>query len=343
MKGKTHRIGPSVIETAKTFASEEICHDYLEAARWPKGVRCLACDHPGISKFVVKGQTRTVTSKVTGETKTRTSPDRFMYQCLECDYQFAATTGTIFTDTHLPLRTWMLAIALMANAKKGMSAKQLERDLGVSYKTAWYLNHRLRKAMDEGVEGLFTGTVEADETYVGGKYDKRRARAKYDKAPVFGMIERETGRVHVKHIPAANRWAVTQEINAVVGPEAKFMTDESNLYSNLQRRGFEHEIVIHSDKEWVRGDCHTQGIDGFWSLFKRGLIGSFHQVSIKHLGRYLAEFQFRFNNRENEEIFAAIILGLVIKGALRYKALTGLNVAAPVDSTDEPAFDDEPF
>jgi transposase-like protein len=341
MAGKTHRIGPSIIKTAKAFASEQVCHDYLEAARWPNGVRCIDCGHDKVSKFTVKGQTRVRASKKTGQVKTITSPDRYMYACAKCHYQFAATTGTIFSDTHLPLRTWMLAIALMSNAKKGISAKQMERDLGLSYKTAWYLNHRIRKAMDEGIDGLFTGTVEADETYVGGRYDKRRARAKYDKAPVFGMLERETGRVQVKHIPAANRWAITREMNTVVGPQAKMMTDESNLYANLKRRGFEHQIVIHSDKEWVRGDVHTQSIDGFWSLFKRGLIGSFHQVSIKHLGRYLSEFEFRFNNRQNEEIFAAIVTGLVMKDALRYKALTGS--AAPTDSSNDPTLDDEPF
>ena len=273
MAGKTHRIGPSIIDTAKAFATEEACHNYLEAARWPNGVRCLQCDFDRVSKYTVKGKTRIVTDKATGATKTKTGPDRFMYQCLnpKCKYQFAATMGTIFSDTHLPLSTWMLAIAIMCNAKKGVSAKQMERDMGVSYKTAWFLNHRIRKAMDSegGVDGLFTGTVEADETYIGGKFDKRRARAKYDKEPVFGMVERETGRVHAKHISAANRWNVSQEINAVVDPQAKMMTDESNLYSNLKKRGFEHEIVIHSDKEWVRGECHTQSIDGFWSLLKR--------------------------------------------------------------------------
>src|ERR1019366_3326449 len=196
-------------------------------------------------------------------------------------------------------------------------------------------NHRIREAMNEGIDGLFTGTVEADETYIGGEYDKRRKRAKYDKEPVFGMIERETGRVHAKHIPAANRWAVTREIDAVVAPEAKMMTDESNLYSNLQRRGFEHQIVIHSDKEWVRGDVHTQSIDGFWSLLKRGLIGSFHQVSIKHLHRYITEFQFRFNSRETQEIFAAVIIGLVIKSALRYKKLTASENPPQVSGSDD--------
>src|SRR6266481_5180876 len=141
MAGKTHRIGPSIIQTAKDFATEKQCHDYLEAARWPNGVRCLQCGNAGISKFTVKGKTRVVTNKTTGAVTTKTGPDRFMYQCLEktCKYQFAATTGTIFTDTHLPLSTWMQALALMCTAKKGISAKQMERTLGVSYKTAWYL------------------------------------------------------------------------------------------------------------------------------------------------------------------------------------------------------------
>jgi transposase-like protein len=339
MAGKTHRIGPSLIDTAKAFATEEACHAYLEAARWPEGVTCLKCGHSKVSKYTEKGKSRT---NAKGEVKQ--SPDRFMYQCLNkaCKYRFAATTGTIFSDTHLPLSKWMMAVALMCNAKKGMSAKQMERDMDISYKTAWYLNHRIRKAMNEGVDGLFTGTVEADETYIGGKYDKRRKRGKWDKEPVFGMKERETGRVHIKHVSAANRGNVAAEIEAVVSPEAKMMTDESNLYANLTKRGFSHEIVIHSNKEWVRGDIHTQGIDGFWSLLKRGLIGSFHQVSIKHLHRYMAEFQFRFNGRQDEDIFAGVIIGLVIKDALRYKSLTAQSEKSSASETKTPD-PDEPF
>jgi transposase-like protein len=174
----------------------------------------------------------------------------------------------------------MLATAIMCNAKKGISAKQLQRDLEVSYKTAWYLSHRIREAMELGnfTDEKMSGTVEIDETYVGGKYDKRRKRAKWDKEPVFGMVERETGRVHAKHISAANRWKIHQEMDPRVSPQARMMTDESNLYENLANLGFEHQIVIHSNKQWVRGECHTQTIDGFWSLLKRGLIGSFHQV-----------------------------------------------------------------
>lgn len=175
MVGKTHRIGPSIIDTAAVFATHENCHLYLEMARWPKGVTCLKCGHDKVSKFTVKGKVRTDALGITKQ-----SPDRFLYQCLkgDCKYQFATTTGTIFSDTHLPLNKWMMAVALMCNAKKGPSAKQMERDLGVSYKTAWYLNHRIRKAMDEGNGDLFKGTVECDENYVGGRYDRRRKRAR---------------------------------------------------------------------------------------------------------------------------------------------------------------------
>jgi len=170
-------------------------------------------------------------------------------------------------------------VALMCNAKKGVSGRQLWRDLGVSYKTAWYLAHRIREAMALGNfnEQKMTGTVEADETYVGGKFDKRRQRAKWDKEAVFGIVERETGRIHAKHLPGRNRlnsWTINKEIDATVDQSAHVMTDESRLYANLSRRGFKHDIVIHSDKEWIRGDCHTQTIDSFWGLLKRGVIGT---------------------------------------------------------------------
>ena len=204
MAGKTHRIGSSVIDTARVFASEETCHEYLAAARWPNGVRCLKCDHDKVFKFTLKGKLKTYK---TGETKP--TPDRFLYQCLKCRYQFAATTGTIFSDTHLPLSKWMLATALICNATKGVSAKQMERDMNVSYKTAWYLNHRIREAMaDEGE--MLAGIIEADETYVGGKaknmHKKQRdakigGRGVHGKDTVFGMVERG-GNVKTFHVPA---------------------------------------------------------------------------------------------------------------------------------------------
>jgi len=343
MPGKTHRIGPNLIDTAKQFADEKSCHDYLEKARWPEGVRCLRCEHDKVSKFTSKGKTR-----VNAKGEAKTGPDRFMYQCLKCRYKFQATTGTIFSDTHLPLSKWMLAVAIMCNAKKGVSAKQLERDMNVSYKTAWFLSHRIRKAMDdEG--GLLSGIVEVDETYVGGKAKNMHAKERAEKIggpgthgkdSVFGMIERD-GRVKTYHIPALNRYYVIDKLKEGISVEAELVcTDESRLYQRMPSNIVRHEIVNHSVKEYVRGQIHTGTIDGYWGLLKRGLIGSFHRVSIKHLNRYLGEFQFKWNNRKNEEVFASVIIGLVIKSALRYKVLTGPTVEELAASSE---FSSEPF
>jgi transposase-like protein len=326
---KTTRVGKSLIAVQRELRTDEQCLAFLEALRWPDGVRCIKCDGDKVSKFSTKEGERTRTNK-RGETRTVTVPARHLYECLNtgCGHQFTATAGTIFNDTHLPLRKWMQAVAVMCNARKGVSAKQLQRDIEVSYKTAWYLEHRIREAMITGnwTDEKMTGTVEADETYIGGKYDKRRKRAKYDKPAVFGMIERETGRVYATHLDATqtpNQWQIGQEIDKVVSKEAHLMTDESRLYTSLERRGFDHEIVIHSDREWVRGEVHTQSIDGFWSLVKRGLIGSFHQISIKDLDRYVNEFQYRFNNRLNQELFTLTVACFVFGIPLPYRKLVG--------------------
>ena len=323
--GKTTRYGKSLIEIQEELGTEDQCLAFLEALRWPDGVRCVRCGSDKIKRYEVKESFRNVVNAA-GEPDTKIVPARKLYQCMgECGHQFSATAGTIFNDSHLPLKKWMLATAIMCNAKKGISAKQLQRDLGTSYKTAWYLNHRIREAMILGnfTDEKMSGTVEADETYVGGKYDKRLKRAKYDKPAVFGMKERETGKVYARHLPAANQWGIGQHMDEMLTPEAKIRTDESRLYANLTRKGFDHEIVIHSDKEWVRGDVHTQGIDGFWGLFKRGVIGSFHQVSIKHLDRYVQEFSYRFNGREKEGLFVLTVAALVLGIPLPYDKLAG--------------------
>ncbi|MGA2182005.1 MAG: IS1595 family transposase [Bryobacteraceae bacterium] len=339
--GTTTRIGKSLIDVQKELGTEEQCLAYLEALRWPEGVRCVKCEHDKVSKFsVAEGSRERI--KRNGEKVTVKVPARHLYQCLnpECGQQFTATVGTIFNDSHLPLEKWMLAVAIMCNAKKGVSAKQLQRDVGVSYKTAWYLSHRIREAMILGnwTDEKMDQTVEADETYVGGKYDKRRKRAKYDKPAVFGVIERETGRVHAKHLSLenANHWQIGREIDSAVAPGAHMMTDESRLYANLTRRGFQHEIVIHSDKEWVRGEVHTQSIDGFWGLVKRGLIGSFHQVSTKHLDRYIQEFCYRFSNRKNQELFAITVAALVLGIPLPYTKLIGKPATSEAAPSDAP-------
>jgi transposase-like protein len=341
---KTTRVGKSLIAVQNELGTEEQALAFLEALRWPGGVTCLKCNGP-VSKFTTRQSTRKTqyVSKVTGQATDHVIPARHLYQCLneDCWFQFTATTGTIFNNTHLPLRKWTLAVAIMCNAKKGVSAKQLQRDLETSYKTAWFLAHRIREAMTLGnfCDEKMTGTIEIDETYIGGKFDKRRKRQRWDKEAVFGIIERETGRVHAKHLPGRshlNRWQVAAEIDAVVDQSAHVMTDESRLYANLERRGFKHDIVIHSDKEWIRGECHTQSIDSFWALLKRGVVGSFHQISIKHLDRYIQEFSYRFNNKDNQELFGLTVAALVLGIPLPYKKLIASVPASEPETSDEP-------
>jgi len=326
------RHGLSLIEVEKSFGTEEQCLAYVAAARWRDGVRCLKCGSDKVAPFKTNETTRERKNKK-GEVREVRVPARHLYQCNAegCRHQFSAIAGTIFTDTHLPLSTWMEAIALMANAKKGISALQMERDLGVNYRTAWHLNHRIREAM-QSEEGLFGGTVEVDATFVGGRYDKRRKRAPYDKQAVAGVMQRKgEGHSKVKAfvVPREIAKVMTGVIRDNVAFDAEVMTDEHGAYVKLSKDGWKHDIVAHTKDEWVRGKVHTQGIESFWSLFKRGVIGSFHQVSVKHLHRYLNEFSFRFNNREAEDIFAMIVLRLAIGNVLRYKELT-----APVSSSD---------
>src|ERR1039457_7072508 len=316
----------NLIDAAKDFGTPEACVNYLEAMRWPDGVTCLQCDGSKVSRIQTRDTERT-RKNAKGEVRTVRVPGRIVYQCQDpkCGHQFSVTTGTLFHDTHLPLDKWFMTVALMVNAKKGLSAFQLKRDLGIAYKTAWYLSHRVRKAMElvelADAEPL-TGTVEADETYMGSKkYDKRRKRAKNDKERVFGLVERDA-RAKPLHIPAVNRYHVIDKLKDNIAVDASALyTDDSALYDRLPANIQKHEIVNHSAKEWVRGDVHTGTIDGYWGLLKRGIIGSFHQISIKQLHRYLSEFQFRWNNREAQDMFALVVAALVIGSAMPYAKL----------------------
>ena len=335
----------SLIDVQKEFATEEQCLAYLEFMRWPEGVRCAKCDSDRISKFRTNGSTRTRKSRKTGEIKIVAVPPRYLYECLnpECGHQFSATAGTIFNDTHLSLPQWFMAVALMVNAKKGLSAKQMERDLGVSYPTAWYLCHRIRKAMEEGEAGLLTGTIEADETYVGGKYDRRRKRGPYEKQPVIGFVKRgdDTQCSQVRTFPILTNSAtiLTGAVTNNVSTKSDiFITDEWRGYKGVGKQ-YRHETVNHIALEYVRkGDprqIHTNSIENFWSLFKRGLIGSYHKISVKHLRRYLDEFSFRFNNRDAEDLFGLVVMNLVIAAGIKRAEL----MANPV----EPDASEEPF
>jgi hypothetical protein len=293
----------NLIDVAKNFTTEEACLAHLENYRWPNGVRCVQCGQPNISRITRHSKNKNKRTK--------------LYQCLNCKTQFSATSGTLFNDSHLPLKTWFAAIVLICNGKKGISAKQMQRDLGVSYRTAWYLNHRIRKAMEEGELPQFTGVVEADETYVGGKYDKRRKRERYEKQAVMGIMERGN-RVEAFPIPTPSKTVLTGKIAERVSPKAQMVcTDELAAYKSVGKT-HNHGFVRHGDMEWVRGEVHTNSVENFWSLFKRGLIGSFHQVSVKHLNRYLAEFTYRFNYRDLD-LFRLVLAGLLSKSGMPYK------------------------
>jgi transposase-like protein len=327
----------NLIDVTKKFATPEACNDFLEAMRWPNGVRCLACESDRVSKYVKQPSVRK-----SGKRKGETVPGRILYVCLDCNKQFSVIDGTVFGDTHLPIEKWFMAVALMVHAKKGMSALQLKRDLGVAYKTAWYLAHRIRESMMDSAPEMFEGTVEADATFIGGKYDPRRKRGRREKQAVFGLAQRRNSKghskVHTELVKIESRDIVTGIIDDRVSLDATIYTDEGGAYRRLADGPREHAIVIHSRKEYVRGDVHSNTIENFWSLFKRGLIGSYHKVSVKHLSRYLAEFTYRFNNREEENLFALVIAGLLIKAVLPYAELTAKEVKPEAATDDEGPF-----
>jgi transposase-like protein len=287
------------------FGSEDHCRSYLEHLRWPDGVRCVNCGMDSISRITTRNQ----------------------YDCNACRTRFSVKSGTVFHDSHLPLRKWFLAIYMMGEARKGVSANQLKRTLAVSYKTAWYLCHRVRWAMGLGDEPQIGsgGTVEADETYIGGKLRTGTVRANKlrNKTMVVGAIERGGNvRLRVERRTPATRAIIEPFLAEVVADDATAIyTDQAGWYKHLGDADTRHESVDHSREEWVRGDVSTQSIESAWSLFKRSIVGSYHQLSAKHLPAYLDEFEFRFNNRENPHLFRDTLLALIRGDRLTYDAL----------------------
>lgn len=290
----------NLVKLIERYGSEDKCHAYLESLRWPEGVQCVRCASPKISRI----------------------RERKQYECDSCRYQFSVRVGTVFEGSHLPLWKWFLATYMMIESRKGMSANQLKRSLGVSYKTAWYLCHRIRWAMGEGTEPKLTGTVEVDETYVGGK-TRGSQNVLANKTMVLGAIERD-GRVvfRVEGRKRANREILHSFVEDVVHEDAEAIyTDEHYGYQGIGDENTRHETVSHSQEEWVRGDVSTQSIESVWSLLDRSVIGSFHQISTKHLPAYLDEIQFRFNNRKNPFIFRDVLLRMIDTDALQYADL----------------------
>ncbi len=312
----------NLIDVTQVFQTDDDCLAYLESMRWPNGIRCSTCGAKEISKI-----TRKTASK---NKRTR------IYQCLEktCKQQFSATSGTMFNDSHLPLVKWFMAIAIVVDAKKGISAKQLQEHLGIgSYRTAWYMAHRIRKAMVDGILTPMTGTVEIDETYIGGtairRFDRGR-KPKPAKEMVLAMRERSTkdkpGRVRYFHVPDGKRKTLEPIIKANLQEfPSRVITDSSSVYEILFKSEYPkaHRMVNHS-QEWVvpGTNFHTNTVESSFSLLKRGLIGSFHRVSIKHLHRYLTEFEYRFNARKATDRFSMTLGRMTGVVPMPYAALT---------------------
>jgi transposase-like protein len=312
----------NLLDVYKELNTETKCLAFLERMRWPDGVKCLACNCSDITALTAKGKLNKKTGKV--------GPDRHLYQCNDCRFQFTATTGTVYHDTHLPLSKWFLAIALITESKKGISANQLSRALGVQYRTAWYLAHRIRKAMVDANAPKLKGIVEVDETYIGGKQRGHRSKLK-NKDVVIGVRERG-GSVRYVHTPDNKADTIYQVIAENVDKDAQaIMTDENPAYNFklTQFKDVRHGRIRHKDKVYVRGDVHTNTVESAFSLFKRGLNGAFHKVSLKHLQRYLNEFQFRFNNRKVADLFGMTVRRMALAGAMPYAQLVEENAFTP--------------
>ena len=306
----------NLLKVTQVFATEDQALDYLILQRWPRGVRCLACDHDKVYKIATRGKTG--------------KPCR-LFECADCALHFSATTGTLFHDSHLPLQKWFMAMALMAEAKKGISANQIARHIGVQYKTAWHLCHRIRKAMQElsvaplGSQGQI---VEIDETWLGGRataaHRRKTSKEKQDrKIKLLGMVERG-GRVHLQRVENAKAETLRPVIATNLSPNAsKVVTDDAAQYKFILPKE-KHESTVHEQELNVLGKIEgTKTIEGAFSLFKRGVIGSYHHLSKDHLDSYLQEFCWRYNRRTMQPWMFQTLLGeLVSKKPLTYKKLT---------------------
>ncbi len=290
----------NLVSLVERFRSEDSCRMYLESLRWPDGVICPRCSHPSVTAIEDRGQ----------------------HSCNKCAYHFSVTSNTIMHDTHLPLWKWFLATYTMSESKKGVSANQLKRMLGVSYKTAWYLCHRIRAAMAEVNAAKLLGTVEVDETFVGGVRHGVGSGSREGKTLVIGAMERN-GDIRLQVIDDRTRRTLHQFIRDHVDDRAKrIITDEWYPYRGIGDADTRHETVNHAQGEYVRGDVYTNSVENVWSLLKRSIVGSFHHVSEKHLDAYLDELEWRFNNRDNPYLFRDTLMKLITSTNITYERLT---------------------
>jgi len=273
--------------SGKHLNDEQAAYEHLAKIRWPEGPRCVHCQSEKVYTLNVSGSKRVV------------------LKCAKCRKQFSATVGTIFEKSHIPLTKWFMAFQLLASSKKGMSAHQLHRMLDITYKSAWFMAHRIRHVMKQTPFGdKLGGIVEADETYIGGK--SRGMGHIPNKMPVFALVERG-GRVRSFTMPTVTATNLKRSIQEHVNTDAKLMTDELAAYTKIGKHFADHQTVNHSQKEYARGEAGTNTVEGYFSLLKRGLTGTYHHVSPRHLHRYLDEFNFRYNARKEDDAMRAFL------------------------------------
>jgi len=298
----------------RLYPTDEACREILTRLRWPEGVTCPRCKTMDVWWV----------------------DSRKQFTCSECSYQFSVMSGTIFNDSHLPLPIWFMAVLLICEAKKGMSASQLKRTIWGehrgSYKTAWYLCHRIRAAMASAEKNMLYGTVEMDETYVGGRQKSpfgtagRVPKELSNKTCVIGIKQRG-GELRFFKAEDAKSGTLAKYIKENISQDVEvIMTDDLTSYPGaIKQSGFgkeRHKSVNHSAKVYVDGDITTNGIESAFSLLKRGIVGSWHKVSAKHLPAYLEEMTFRFNRRGRSDLFIDTLRHMVTADPLTFEALT---------------------
>lgn len=277
--------------TNPIFHDEAAARAHLEAQRWPNGPECPHCGEHHAERI----------TKLEGK-----AHREGVYNCNSCRQQFSVTVGTVFERSKIPLAKWNMAVHLMAASKKGMSAKQVQRMLGVTYKTAWFMMHRIREAMgttaaSDGPLGGPGKIVESDETFVGGKAkNAKKGKPVPKKHAVVALIERG-GEMRARHVADVTAKTVRKTLVTQVSRKSHLMTDDSLLYYWLGREFAKHDTVNHSKDEYVRGKAHCNTAESYFALLKRGIMGSFHSVSEQHLQRYADEFAFRWNHRQVDD------------------------------------------